>query len=415
LADGTDDISVSVDSNGTDLHVNDALGRSLTNVVLTPNTGLTSGGNVTVTNSLTSQTNVRAVVYNDIRVPSQQIDYKRPLRINDQLVSAGYKDVTSLAAAINGTSGIGVLASVQQGDLVISAVPTGVPIKINPTPTIDGDGNALGITPMNYNGQVRLTQVVRELSIPSTNVDFNKKLEINGVAIDMAGITSVQQLADKINDPSLMPNPGVKASIGFYGDLVLSTTDASGNAAISIGPHKNPDGTYEQNALGLEPIDYTVEERLKLQLAADPSKSSIRLSFGTYGDPPKTGSPSDLTKAGLRTGAYIEGGSLDDLLVFVSGQGKSTVAASYSGEPLNMRDNLRGQSLVVNFTATDRYTISDAKTGTQLADRHYDPSQLEPIIDFEGLQIKLSHTPAVGDSFQVDGNHDVPLSTNLHN
>jgi hypothetical protein len=44
-------------------------------------------------------------------------------------------------------SGIGVLASAQQGDLVISAVPTGVPIKINPTPTIDGDGNALGITP----------------------------------------------------------------------------------------------------------------------------------------------------------------------------------------------------------------------------------------------------------------------------
>jgi len=406
LADGANYISVSVDSNGTDLHIRDDLGRALKNIVLTPSTGFTSGGNVTVSNSLTSQTNVRAVVFNDIRVPSQQIDYKRPLRINDQLVSAGYKDVTSLASAINSTANIGVIASVQNGDLVVSAIPAGASIKINPTPTIDGDGNALGITPMSYNGQVRMTQVVRDISIPSTNVDFNKKLQINGVTIDLSGITTVQQLADKINDPNLVPSPGVKASFGFYGDLILSTTDLSGNAAISIGPHKNPDGTYEQNALGLEPIDYTVEERLKMQLAEDPSKSSIRLSFGTYGDPPKTGSPYDLTKAGLRTGAYLEGGSLDDLLVFVTGQGKSTVAASYSGEPVNMRDNLRAQSLVVNFTAPDRYTISDAKTGTQLADRHYDTSQLEPLIDFQGLQIKLSHAPNVGDSFQVDGNHD---------
>ncbi|MEI6718614.1 MAG: flagellar basal body rod C-terminal domain-containing protein, partial [Betaproteobacteria bacterium] len=406
LADGTNYISVSVDSNGTDLHIKDALGRSLSDIVLTPKTGLSSGGNFLVANSLTSRTNVRALAYNDIRVPSQQLDYKRPLRINDQLVPAGYKDVTSLVAAINGTNAIGVVASVQQGDLVISAVPTGVSIKINPTPTVNGDGNALGVAPITYNGQVRMTQIVRELSIPSTNVDFNKQLEINGVAIDMVGITSVQQLAEKINDPTLSPSPGIKAFIGFYGDLVLSTIDLSGEATISVGPRKNPDGTYEQNTLGLEPIDYTVEERLKLQLANDPANSSIRFSFGTYGDPPKTGSPFDLANAGLRTGAFIKEGSKDDLLVFITGQGKASVASSYEGKPLNMRDNLRAQSLVVKFTAADRYTIVDAKTNTQLADRFFDPTQLEPMISFQGLQIKLSFSPNIGDSFQVDGNHD---------
>jgi flagellar hook-associated protein FlgK len=82
------------------------------------------------------------------------------------------------------------------------------------------------------------------------------------------------------------------------------------------------------------------------------------------------------------------------------------VAASYAGQPLNVRDSLRAQSLVVKFTTNDRYTITDAMTGTELADRHYDPSVLEPLIDFEGLQIKLSHAPSMGDSFQVDGNHD---------
>jgi flagellar hook-associated protein FlgK len=67
---------------------------------------------------------------------------------------------------------------------------------------------------------------------------------------------------------------------------------------------------------------------------------------------------------------------------------------------------LRSQSLTIKFTAADRYSIIDTKTGSELANRSYDNTPLEPMIDFQGLQIKFSHAPSVGDSYQVDGNQD---------
>ena len=404
--DGGENLSVAVVNNGADIQVSDALGRPLSGVSLTPVTGSASGGVVSTTDSLSSQTGVHAEVFSEIRVPTQQLDFSKKLKINDVQIGA-FTDIQSLVSAINDpATNTGVNASIRDGELVITG-HDGAAIKINANASpADASANVLNLAPTTYTGQVRLVQVVRDLHVPSTDVDFTQNLQINGATIDTTGVTSLQGLADKINDPSLVPSPGVKASIGALGDLVLSSTDPSGTASISVGPGKNADGTYAPNALGLEPLDYTVEERLKRQLVAEPTKSDIRLSFGSYGDPPTVGSPADLAKAGLRTGAYIEGGSKDDLLVFVTGQGKASVAASYSGEALNVRDNLRSQSLVVKFTAADRYTITDASTGTELADRHYDPSVLEPVIDFEGLQLKLSHAPVAGDSYQVDGNQD---------
>ena len=109
---------------------------------------------------------------------------------------------------------------------------------------------------------------------------------------------------------------------------------------------------------------------------------------------------------GLRTGAYLQDGCLDDLLVFVTSKGAAKVSVGFDGQPDIVRDSLRNQTLQINFTAPDRYTIVDTKTGTELANRSYDPRVIEPVIDFEGLSIKLTHAPAVGDSYRIDGNHD---------
>jgi flagellar hook-associated protein FlgK len=222
------------------------------------------------------------------------------------------------------------------------------------------------------------------------------------------GMSSMNDLIARIN--SKQADTGVTASLDSNLDLQLTVTDEKGVRSISIGPGKNTDGSYTTNALGVEPMDYSATERLKRMLAEDPTKTDIRFSFSTYtyGDPKVDtfGNPADLAKLGLRTGAYIEGGCPDDLLLFVTGKGAAKVAATYSGEPDNARDNLRSQKLEVKFTAADRYSIFDAKTGTELASRQYDPTALEPVIEFQGLNIKLTHAASVGDSFTIDGNYD---------
>ncbi len=228
-------------------------------------------------------------------------------------------------------------------------------------------------------------------------------------------VTNIAALIDRINAKSKALNPGdaetgVVASIDDNGDLQLSTIDPKGTAKISIGPGVDSAGNFNVNAFALDPKDYSLNDRLARKLNDEACSPDIRFSFGAYteGDPPveKFGSPADMAAIGLRTGAYIDSACPDDLLLFVTGKGSASVAVGFSGQPDNPRDSLRAQSLTVKFTAEDRYSIIDAKTGTQLADRHYDPTVLEPVIEFQGLQLKLTHAPVVGDSFKIDGNFD---------
>jgi flagellar hook-associated protein FlgK len=41
-----------------------------------------------------------------------------------------------------------------------------------------------------------------------------------------------------------------------------------------------------------------------------------------------------------------------------------------------------------------------------LASRQYDATALEPMLEFQGLNIKLTRGASVGDSFKIDGNFD---------
>ncbi len=476
-------ISVTVD--GTNLKIVDKNGRAFKDFALIPadEASLAFGGTVSIANSNVSQTNVRAEVFSEVRVPVTQLNLNKPLKINNQEI-VGYTNLNELVDAING-SVAGVTASIEPNGELVLKDPLGSPIQINASL----EGNALNVQPATYSGQVRMVQVVRDIRVAATDVDLTKPLQINQVNISevaydlpavhlnpyevkfgspqqtvssataagleaglknnsqfaasydvkltgqrllitprSAGVTDsdldniftvksdsefltpktpVKTLADyvaRINRKTA--DTGVVAEIDFYGDLKLSTIDTNGTDGISIGPGEDANGNFVPNALGMAPMDFDTTERLKLKLQDPDFVSDIRLSFGSFGEPAQFGDPADLSKIGLRTGAYIEDGCPDDLLLFVTGKGSAKVAVGFDGQPDNVRDSLRTQSLTINFTAENRYVILDAKTGTQLADRFYDPAAIEPVVEFNGLEIKLSHAPAVGDSYKVDGNFD---------
>ena len=257
-------------------------------------------------------------------------------------------------------------------------------------------------------GAPQLTVTALDPNMTDGNIASKVFVQANGVLQpSQSSMSNMKDLLARF--ASLQSRTGVIASLDQNGDLKLTTTDPTAQASISVGPGKDAKGNFKVNELGLMPQDYDPSQRLQLKLAADPSYATdIKMSFGTYGTPPntQTGDPSMLSALGLRTAAYVEGGSTDDLMVFVTGKGSAQISTSFSGDPTNQRDSLRAQSLQVKFTAAGRYNIIDSKTGTVLADRTYDPTVSQPEIDYQGLKFKLSATPTIGDSYTINGNFD---------
>jgi len=375
-------VQASIEANG-ELVISDPLGSPIT---VNP----TLDGNVLDIQPTSYGGQVRMVqVLRDMRVAATEVDLKKPLQINGVNLSESAYDLPGFnLAGYSVDYGAGI--SVSDND------PQALADKLNAEPIFKAGYKASLI---DTNGSTRL--VITPLDASMTDADIANQFTIKSGGNTLEPQTTMKSLSDLATRISAHSHEtGVVASLDLYGDLQLSTTDLKGSLKISIGPGKDAQGKYVPNALGLVPADFDVTDRLKLKQLNPDFVSDIRMSFGANGD------PSDLTKIGLRTGAYVQNGCPDDLLLFVTGKGAANVAVGFEGVPDNVRDSLRTQSLSIKFTAANRYSIIDTKTGTELADRQYDPTALEPVIDFEGLQIKLSHAPSVGDSYKIDGNYD---------
>jgi flagellar hook-associated protein 1 len=148
----------------------------------------------------------------------------------------------------------------------------------------------------------------------------------------------------------------------------------------------------------------SVQRQASLVLTANNSKDDIRLGFNS------TGSPSDLEALGFRTALYWDGEAPEDLLMFVSdanggaGTVNIQIGADFSQKPFNTLEALRANPVDVQFLKNGQYTITDANTGTVLAERTYDPHQ--GTIAYGGLTLNFTGIPVEGDRFRVDGNRD---------
>ncbi len=253
-------------------------------------------------------------------------------------------------------------------------------------------------------------EVYNQIRFNAAALDFRKALSINGIKIG-----TVNQDAKAANEYKDLPSmvkaiqaaqdkTGVTARIADNGDLILENALGHEGETITLGPKDSNGQSSNAFNLNLSGANGVIQGQVRLtRTLGDPAKSDIRLSFGTS---PNAGSPFDLSMVGLRTAAYIEGKVPDDLQVFVTGEGKASVAASFSGQPSDPQQKLRSQNLIVSFDAPSHYTIKDGATGTILAERNYDTSVLTPVVNYQGLAIQFTRAPDVGDVFEIDGNHD---------
>jgi flagellar hook-associated protein FlgK len=246
----------------------------------------------------------------------------------------------------------------------------------------------------------------------STATGINYPAESTGVALKTTGATTILALANAIN---ATPDVNISARVSASGQLVLSNRAGQESASITISASPDP-GSSATNALGtLGPLDPDTLKIGPITAAKNQviNHSPIQLGFGS------NGTPADLARLGFRTGVFVAGAVKDDLLVFVTGAGNTSVSASYSGKAVDAKQNLRAQSLQVAFsnetdpsdpTKTLAYSITSTDpltlAKTVVAKRFFDSQKLNPGVEFQGLQLAFSSAPKQGDVFVLDGNRD---------
>ena len=248
---------------------------------------------------------------------------------------------------------------------------------------------------------------INTVIIKKDQVRFDKPLFIKDAGVwkkvNMYGVDEkLGELANRIN----LSGAGVIAKVNALGDLEIRNDEQHrGQDIRTSAVASDATGTSLVTALGQIATTFRVKYDFK------PS-GPIQLGFGA-------GSPNQLAQLGFRTGAFVSGEVKDDLLIFVTGPGNAAVSATYSGQAADPKQNLRGQILDVKFFQDPAkykgalyYTISSkdaTKPGlgaTVVAERVFDPEQLNPGVSFQGLNISFTGVPRVNDVFTLDGNKD---------
>jgi flagellar hook-associated protein FlgK len=337
-------------------------------------TAVANGSDVTISSTVAgTEFAITSATSSNVAISSQQLT-SSSRGTNSVWGISGATYTTNSANAIAGVSTVTARNSIQANDLVrwVNAA------------------NVDGITATAKN----------EIRIPLSQINLALPLSITQTGIATPATTiiangttplaSIGALVAAINNQSSVTK--VTAKLTDDGNLVLTNTPGFEGQDISIS------STTATNALGLKAQTYGGQITLTRPLI-EGKDTPIELGFGT-------GTPADLIKLGFKTGAYIRGSANEDLLVFLTGAGDAKVSASYSGASVDAKQAMRSNPLQVRFDSATRFTIVDTKTGTKVAERNFDPTQLEPAFEYQGVQISFSSPPKAGDIFTIDGNKD---------
>jgi len=369
------------------------------------------GGTVTMTRPLVTVASVNATTVN---ITADQLNLGYPLKLLGNTISKpspGFTSLTDLANAIN-TAATGVTATVGRNaqntaDVLTLTQPGNVNGVIA---SLDSNG-ALSISSQSNNTKLisGATSLSRPLATATTTTNVNKikilasqinldmPLAINGQTIfkPSTGFGNNQGLVNAINKAQAV----VTAALDVDGNLTLSSANGPDNNSIQIGTDSA--GTNATgNALGVPAQTFRSAITNDTAIQPQPGATDIELGFGTGG------TPADLKKLGFRTGAYIKGHTNEDLLVFVTGAGSASVAASYAGRPVDPRQSMRAQPLELSFTSDTHYRIRDINTDTIVAERDFDPNAATLGVSYQGLNVSFTTPPQAGDKFNIDGNND---------
>jgi hypothetical protein len=360
--------------------------------------------------TLPKPSGVTATASNEIRVADGRLNLTAQLSINGvDIGTAPFSNKQSLINAIN-VAGAGVQASMGGDGALVIANADGSNIDIATTASgVNTLGNALSLTAGLYGGTITMTRPLaaasvtlsnsNQIKIPASQLtadNLNLPLAINGQTIfkPSTGFGTVENLAAAINKAQTV----VVAAVGEDGSLTLTSVNGPDSNSIQIATDSggvNATG----NALGIPAQVFRSAITDNSSAPTPTADTPIELGFGTA-------TPADLAKLGFRTGAYIKGAAKEDLLVFVTGAGTASVAASYAGKPADARQSLRAQPMELSFTSATHYRIRDVNTDTIVAERDFNPDQIDLSISFQGLKVSFTTPPQAGDVFKVDGNSD---------
>jgi flagellar hook-associated protein 1 FlgK len=223
--------------------------------------------------------------------------------------------------------------------------------------------------------------------------------------------------AQQFNSATLELLSPEKTAAVLTGNTFVASADGIEAGALTLNGHSLPELASatdlddmvswlnsESDSTGVTASN--VDGKLVLSRPSDDTTNDIRLGLGS------NGTPADLTRLGFDTRISIEGGTTDDLLVFVTdssgGDSTASVSAQFTSIEGSMKQTLRASPLTVTFTSDTAYKIVDTSTDTVLAERELesDSSSTTPTLTYRGLRLEFSTAPKSGDVFTIDGNTD---------